>query len=319
MTATATTAPTTERTAAAEWRAIGVAVRLVVDCPKLLGPARRILEDDVAALDRTCSRFRPDSELMALDGTAHDGAVRVSPLLAEAVGAALDAAARTDGAVDPTLGQALRDLGYDRTFSALAADGPAVRVRVVDPAAWQRVELDRAAGTLRLPPGIRLDLGATAKALGADRSAARIHAELGIGVLVGLGGDIAVAGPAPDGGWPVRVQDRPGALQEEPDGPVQTVALHGGGMATSGISARRWTRGGRTLHHLLDPRTGMPAATPWRTVTVVAPSCVEANTASTATVVRGEAGLAWLEGTGLPARLVTLDGNVTRIGGWPAA
>jgi len=133
---------------------------------------------------------------------------------------------------------------------------------------------------------------------------------------VSLGGDVAVAGPGPDGGWPVRVQDRPGPL-DAPDEGAQVVALHGGGMATSGITARRWTAGGRALHHLLDPRTGMPAVTPWRTVTVVAPSCVAANAASTAAIVRGPDGLAWLGGTGLPARLLALDGAVTTVNAWP--
>jgi len=319
MTATGTL--TTTRSAAAEWRAIGVTVRVVVGSPEALPAATALLREELDRLDRTCSRFRADSELRALDA-ASGREQPVSPLLAEAVAVALAAAAGTGGAVDPTLGAALTDLGYDRDQGALPADGPAVRVRVVDPQAWRRIVLDRDAGTLRLPVGVRLDLGATAKALGADRAAARIHRELGTGVLVSLGGDLAVAGPGPDGdpdgGWPVRVQEAPGPLSEVPAGCTQTVTLHAGGIATSGITARRWVRGGRALHHLLDPATGLPARTPWRTVTVVAPSCVAANTTSTATIVRGDAGLDRLARTGLPARLVALDGTVTRTGGWPA-
>jgi thiamine biosynthesis lipoprotein len=315
-----TAAPAVGTTATAQWRAIGVDVHLVVTEPHLLAAARSLLEAELADLDLACSRFRPDSELVRLDATAGGGtAVAVSPLLAEAIGVALDAAEATQGAVDPTLGQVLSDLGYDRTFTTVAADGPArrIRVRIADPAGWRQVALDREAGTVRLPAGIRLDLGATAKALGADRAAARIHAELGTGVLVGLGGDVAMAGPAPDGGWPVRVQDSPGPLDGPAPGPRQTVALLSGGLATSGIAARRWTRGGAELHHLLDPATGMPARTPWRTVTVAAPTCVRANTVTTATLVRGDDGLAWLVATGLPARLVAQDGTVTRVGGWP--
>jgi thiamine biosynthesis lipoprotein len=318
-------------TSTAEWSAIGVTVQLAVTDGDLLPAARALVEDEIAALDLACSRFRPDSELVRLSDPAAGREraaagreratagrdVPVSALLAEAISVALAAAEATGGAVDPTLGTALTDLGYHRDFATLDADGPAVRVRLVDPGAWRRVRLDAVAGTVAVPDGVRLDLGATAKALGADRAAARVHAELGTGVLVSLGGDLAVAGPAPDGGWPVRVQDRPGSLQLVPDGPVQTIALQSGGLATSGTAARRWTRGGRWLHHLLDPRTGLPVATPWRTVSVAAASCVQANTATTATMVMAGDGLDWLAATGLPARLVAADGTVTRLAGWP--
>jgi thiamine biosynthesis lipoprotein len=302
------------RVAAADWTALGVRVRLVVTEPEHLAPARALLEQELADLDLACSRFRADSELVRLPS---GGTAVVSPLLADAVAVALDAAATTDGAVDPTLGAALSGLGYDADFAALPAGGPPIRVAVADPAAWRRIVLDRHEHTVRLPAGVRLDLGATAKALGADRAAARIHDALGAGVLVSLGGDIAVAGPAPDGGWPVRVQDTPGSPDVTPDGPACTVALHAGGLATSGTTARRWSRGGQWLHHLLDPSTGMPVHSPWRTATVAAPSCVAANTASTATIVKANGGLGWLRRTGLPARLVAADGTVTTVNGWP--
>jgi FAD:protein FMN transferase len=304
---------------AAEWQAIGVTVRLVVARPETLADARALLESELAALDLACSRFRPDSELVLLDGAR--GPVPVSPLLADALEVALDAARETGGAVDPTLGQVLHDLGYDRTFSDLRPSGEGVRIRMVDPQAWRQVRLDRSGAApafVQVPAGVRLDLGATAKALGADRAAARIGAELATGVLVSLGGDVALGGPAPDGGWPVRIQDSPGRLDAEPTGPTQTIALNAGGLATSGVTARRWTRGGQELHHIIDPHTGLPAHSPWRTVTVAGPSCVRANTASTATVVLGDRGLDWLEATGLAARLVGVDGNVVRVGGWPA-
>jgi thiamine biosynthesis lipoprotein len=317
------TAPTdTAEVTAAQWPAIGVTVRLVVTDPTTLAEARALLEQQLAELDLACSRFRPDSELRRLVAGRPQP---VSALLAEAIGVALDAAAATDGAVDPTLGAVLSDLGYHDDFAALAADGPPVgiRVRTVQPAGWRRVRLDRAERSVEVPDGVQLDLGATAKALGADRAAAAIHAALGTGVLVSLGGDLAVAGPAPDGGWPVLVTDRAPepaagpALAAPDDVPAQTVALHGGGLATSGTAVRRWSRGGHWLHHLLDPSTGLPARTPWRTVTVAASSCVRANIVTTATMVRGEAGRDWLAATGLPARLVSQDGRVTLLGGWP--
>jgi thiamine biosynthesis lipoprotein len=163
---------------------------------------------------------------------------------------------------------------------------------------------------------VSVDLGATAKAFGADRIAARAHAVTGTGVLVNLGGDIAVAGPPPEGGWIVRVADR----HDSPDdAPGQVVALQAGGLATSGTAARRWRRGGRLLHHLVDPATGGPADTCWRTVTVTADTCVDANTASTAATIIGPAAPEWLAERGRPARLVDVEGRVVRVGGWPAA
>jgi thiamine biosynthesis lipoprotein len=165
---------------------------------------------------------------------------------------------------------------------------------------------------------VRLDLGATAKAWAADRSAARLATALGCGVLVSLGGDIAVAGETPPGGWRVRVQDVTGRPEDPPVGPSAVVAIRDGGLATSSTTARRWRRGGDVLHHILDPRTGLPAPPCWRTVSVAAASCADANTASTAAIIRGRDAPGWLTSLGLPARLVDEAGNVHTVGGWPA-
>jgi thiamine biosynthesis lipoprotein len=244
--------------------------------------------------------------------------VTVSPLLAEAIAVALRAARLTDGDVDPTVGAAMNAVGYDRDFSLVRRDGPAVRLTIKTIPGWRQVEFDEQARLLRVPPGVRLDLGATAKAWAADRSAGRIAATLGCGVLVSLGGDIAVSGQPPAGGWRIRVQDISGRPEDPPAGPSTVVAIHGGGLATSSTAARRWRRGGDVLHHILDPRTGLPAAPVWRTVSVAAASCTDANIASTAAIIRGHAAPAWLTGLGLPARLVGEAGQVHTIGGWPA-
>ena len=164
---------------------------------------------------RACSRFRPDSEL-ARSITPTAGRSRLSPLLAEAVAVALRAAELTGGDVDPTVGEAIVAAGYDRDFTLVPADGPALNLVVRAVPGWHQVRLDLGSRTLTMPPGIRLDLGATAKAWTADRAAARVAATLGTGVLVGLGGDISVAGPAPDGGWRIRVQDVTGRPEEDP-------------------------------------------------------------------------------------------------------
>jgi thiamine biosynthesis lipoprotein len=171
--------------------------------------------------------------------------------------------------------------------------------------------------SLTLPAEVQLDLGATAKAWAADRSAARIADRTNSGVLVSLGGDIAVAGPPPAEGWRIRVQDVTGPPGETPEGPYALIAIRDGGLATSSTTARRWQRGGDVLHHILYPRTGLPAAPVWRTVSVAAGSCADANAASTAAVIRGRRALGWLTGLGLPARLVDATGAVFTVVGWP--
>jgi thiamine biosynthesis lipoprotein len=300
----------------ADWTAIGTLVRVVVTDAAALPAAKRILVADLAALDLACSRFRADSELRRLD--EHGGRpVPVSPLLAEALATALEAAWRTDGDVDPTVGEAMAAIGYDRDFAQVRPDGPTLRLVPAPAPGWEGVELDRDRGTVTIPAGVRLDLGATAKALASDRAAGRIFAETGSGVLVSLGGDLRAEGPTPDGGWQVRVQDVTGHPDAGTDGPVAHVALHGGGLATSSTAARRWVRGGDLLHHLVDPRRGLPAESPWRTVSVAAPTCVAANTASTAAVIRGVRAPRWLESLGLAARLVDVEGRVRTVGRWP--
>jgi thiamine biosynthesis lipoprotein len=196
----------------------------------------------------------------------------------------------------------------------LARDGDRFRASFAPVPGWKLVELDAPQRRVRIPKGIELDLGATAKALAADRAAAVAHELTGTGVLVSLGGDVSVAGPAPDAGWPVRVADDHAAPLGD-GGPVFAVAA--GGLATSGTTVRRWKAGNVTLHHIIDPRTGRPADTPWRTVTVAAGTCVKANVASTAAIVLGDGAPAWLVARGLPARLVAADGSVRAVAAWP--
>ena len=281
-------------------------VRLVVEDDRALAPATADLYALLDRVDAAASRFRPDSAL----SVANARAGRPTPiprLLVELVGAALDAAADTAGAVDPTLGRAVQRLGYDRDIREIAPDGPAYLTP--SPGRWRAVTLHRGAGLLTVPVGTALDLGATAKAWTADRAAAELAARYGTGVLVELGGDLAVAGERP-GGWIVRVAEREGA-------PGQNVTLERGGVCTSTTTIRTWRRGGRTVHHLLDPATGQPATGPWRTASVAAGSALAANTASTAAIVRGETAVEWLTARGTAARLVGQDGAVVRTPGWP--
>jgi thiamine biosynthesis lipoprotein ApbE len=249
-----------EGIAAADWEALGTLVRLVVTDSHRLARVRELVECEVAEIDACCSRFRMDSEIVALNASAGTGWVAVSALLFEAVAVALHAARLTGGAVDPTVGTALAAVGYDRDFTLVrraGGPGPAVQVQAVP--GWRQVRLDTARRRIQFPAGILLDLGATAKAWTADRVAAGGCAVAGCGVLVSLGGDIAIAGPPPRGGWRIRVQDRTGLPAHAPDGPSAVVSIQSGGLATSSTAARRWRHGSMELHHIIDPQTGLPA------------------------------------------------------------
>ena len=295
--------------------ALGTSAALLVEPDDSLARARELLESEIDAIDVACSRFRDDSELTRANRNAGSW-VDVSPLFLEALDVAVRAARLTDGLVDPTIGAALRVLGYDRDFERVSRDGPPIRVSVGYVAGWQRIEIDRPRSRVRVPLAVELDFGATAKALCADRAASAIAHETGASVLVSLGGDVSVSGPPRDGGWTVLIADEHSTAVDEAD---ERVAIASGGLATSGTAARRWTRGGRVLHHVIDPARGLPASEHWRTVSVQAASCVDANIASTAAIVMGAAAPEWLEGRSLPARLVGVDGTIVRVGGWVGA
>ena len=297
----------------ASWQALGTQAVLAVTEEEALHEARKCVEREIAAIDKTCSRFRPDSELVRLNARSGEKTA-VGELLLEALSRAFAAAAATDGLVDPTIGRTLRLAGYDRTFRVVRNRNGSMRPTFVRDPDWTSIELDVERRTVRVPRGVELDLGATAKALAADRAACNTHAATGIGVLVSLGGDIATAG-APAGGWPVRIADD---HAEPPESPGPVVVLSEGGLATSGTTVRRWASTAGTLHHIIDPRTGRPAPSEWRTAAVAAASCVDANTASTAAIVLGDAAGDWLSERRLPARLVRYDGVVQTVAGWPA-
>ncbi len=189
--------------------ALGTFATVLVTDPAALGEAHRLLAAELAAIDAACSRFRDDSELSRVNH-ARGRPVEVSPLFADALTVALDAAELTDGDVDPTCGQSLARLGYDRDFALARQCTDPLRQPPMPAGGWRRVELDRGHPAVRVPAGILLDLGATAKALAADRAAAAVQAAVGGGVLINLGGDLRVAGDPPDGGWPVGIADDAG-------------------------------------------------------------------------------------------------------------
>ena len=284
---------------------------MVVTDPTAVVKASRILDDELDRVEAVASRFRDDSEIRRLEELADGRPHPVSADMEEALAIALWAAEVTDGAVDPTVGGALERIGYDRDFADLAG-GINGSLPASEPVpGWRTVELDTATGTVTLPTGTALDLGATAKAWAADRAAYAIATRLGCGVLVSLGGDIAVHSAPPEG-FVIGVSDVCG----DHDAPT-AVSVRSGGLATSGIGHRHWLLGDTEVHHIIDPATGLPVVSTWRTVTVAANSCVDANTASTAAMVMGERAPTWLADQGLPARLVRTDGSVETVAGWP--
>ncbi|MFN8080977.1 MAG: FAD:protein FMN transferase [Kineosporiaceae bacterium] len=298
-----------------DWRALGTYVFLGVADGDRLDEARDLAEHLLGEVDRTCSRFREDSDLMRANQAAGEW-VDVSPLLVEAVEAALDVAASTEGLVDPTLGKALVALGYDRDLDAVrersggGTPGPADLPPMPGRSGWREVRTDPA-GRLKVPDGVALDLGATGKAFAADVISVAL-ADQGIDCILSLGGDVAV-GRSGDAvhPWPV-------SLSERPEGEVvETFTLTEGGVATSTTVHRTWTHQGRAVHHVLDPATGLPVQRTWRTVTVRAGTCLAANAASTASLVLGERADRWLTDRGFAARLVSQDGSVRTLGGWP--
>lgn len=299
--------------ASLSFSALGTTASVVVEDATQLDNAVDLLAIELWSIDLACSRFRDDSELVRVNARAGE-TVEVSELFTVALRTALDAAEETNGLVDPTLGAHLRNVGYDRTFSLVRERerwtiAPLARTQ----GQWQQIEVG--AGYVRIPRGCELDLGATAKALAADRAAERIARETGTAALVSLGGDIATAGDTPAGGWCIRIADDHGAPLDTP-GPC--VCIETGGLATSSTAVRRWRTDDGEAHHLLDPRTGLPASSPWRTVSVAAQTCVDANVASTAAMLLGDRAPQWLAERGLPARLVSNDGSAVHVFGWPS-
>jgi FAD:protein FMN transferase len=289
-------------TAHVDWEQWSCRMRLVVTDGSVLPAARELVDSYLAKVDDAANRFRDDAEIVRL--ASRTGWVTLSPTLADLLGEALEAARFSDGDVDPTVGAAMRRIGYDRDLELVTGGSGPVRAVVRPVPGHRRVRL--VGGQVHRPVGTELDLGATAKAVAADRAAELVHKAFGTGVLVALGGDIATAGPSPAGGWQVVVEDGD-----------EQVGLPGGAIATSSTVARRWQRGARTFHHVVDPRTGQPARRVWRTVTVAAGTCLHANTVTTASLVRGERAFEWVRELGLPARFVREDGRVVTTPGWP--
>ncbi len=285
------------------FRAMGTEMELLVDAEgaeAALGAA----EHEFHRLEALLSRFRADSELSRLNEA---GELEAGPDLLRVVELALAARERTGGRFDPTVHDALVAAGYDRSFELVlaGADGGGGGVhlpRRLHPPTSLGSEVAIEHGWIRLAAGVRLDLGGIGKGYAADR-AAEVLATAGP-CLVNAGGDIATRG----GAWPVGV---------ETAGEPLTLELSGSSaLATSGADRRRWRRGGRELHHLIDPRTGEPAESDLLRVTVVASDAAEAEVVAKALFLAGAArATAEADTAGTAAVLVTDDGHTILTGG----
>jgi thiamine biosynthesis lipoprotein len=234
------------------------------------------------AWERLFSRFDRGSTLSRLND-AGGVAVPVEPAFLELLARAMRAVVETGGRFNPAILPRLEALGYDRTFAAIGTGSPPPASAPAPAPVWDDVLLDRARGTVRLPAGMRIDLGGIAKGAFVDRLAARFAAWPG--GCVNAGGDLVAWGEPPDG-------DRWRVALATPGGAGLTLALdpHGSaGVATSGTGRRQWQVNGNRRHHLVDPATGMPAVTPLATATVVAASATDAEIAAKHLLLGGDA------------------------------
>ena len=298
-------------TASAIWNDWSCRVRVTVTEADKLIAAKQHVTELMAEVSQAANRFEPTSEISRINDSA-GRMIPVSGRTIALVDAALDAAAETGGAVDPTIGLHLLRAGYAKDIEEIRDRFVCVPDIASEPqqADWTQVRVDHDFGLVGIPAAMSLDLGATAKSWTADIAAYAIANSLNTGVLVEIGGDVAVAGIKKDP-WQVGVSERAGE-------PGQLIGLTHGGLATSSTAARRWRTVSGEAHHIIDPRTGRPSEGRIRTATVWAPSTMKANTASTAAIILGDEAAEFLLELGLAARLVDITGRITTIGEWPA-
>jgi thiamine biosynthesis lipoprotein len=284
------------------FEAMGSRITVVVDdaggaTESALENVSRWFEDWESVL----SRFRSGSELNRLQGYLGEE-FKASPTLCAVLAEAVRAADYTDGFVTPLVREALQAAGYEESFEEgnfSPASDPRTAIRIPD---WRSIQCDPSGGRVALPRGSHLDLGGIAKGWAAGQAAALLAAHGP--ALVDAGGDIAVSGARADGSpWPVGVGD-----PFTPSELLLTIALSRGGVATSGRDYRHWVQSGKPRHHIIDPRTGEPAATDVLAATVIGPdSCTAEAGAKAAFILGSRDGIAWLDEHAELAGMLVLD------------
>lgn len=297
--------------------AFGSTIGLWLTDPESLASAEGVLRDWVARVDLGCSRFRPDSDLSRVNAAAGT-AVAVGRELLDATETALELALDSDGWYDPTVGAAVIAAGYDRPMAQIVDSGPGPVTSAAPAGRWREVVVDRRAATVTVPEGVELDLGGSAKGWAVDRALALVAEAVGpsVGVCISAGGDLAATGPAPAGGWPVRISHSINDAAAKGD---ERIRLFRGAVASSGAVRRAWRVDGKRFHHLVDPRSGRPGTERWRLVTVHSAQCAWADAAATVAWLMGDAAAGWLESRCLTARLVDPDGQARWVGPETAA
>jgi len=270
------------------FRAMGCDMLAVIDSkakPALLDQVPNWFDE----WEQVLSRFRIDSELTRLNQT-HETPIEVSDTLWDVFQTARQAEVMTNGLVTPTLLDAIIEAGYDRPFDKL----PHLAAPVSDAPHKTSLQLkmirfDVSTHTITLPMDIGLDFGGSAKGWAAHQAVIRMQFEGP--ALMDAGGDIAISAPRLDGSpWQIGIAD-PFHKGEE----AQTLFIESGGVATSGKDRHRWTKDNLLQHHIIDPSTNLPAETDLLTVTVVAPTVMQAEAIAKAAFILGSrTGMDWL-------------------------
>ena len=274
----------------------------------MIGPepksSLRMVEESFRYFEQLLSRFRPHSELSHLN-ECQSPAFRASDDFFAAVEASIWAAQQTSGIYDPTILGCLEAAGYDCTFSAIAnprplfeninsvESSPAIKrvsERISTGFDYRYIEMDPFTHTIILPPGLRIDLGGMGKGWTVDR-VVDLLCEKGH-FLLNAGGDLyAYGSPGPQKGWDVHL-----AHPLVPDLNYASLAVDHHAVATSTIARRRWVKKGTVQHHLIDPRSGLPAKTDVISVSVIAGRAFTAEIYAKAALILGlKAGLFFLE------------------------
>ena len=284
-----------------EFHAMGCEMMVALDHPDA---AREIEQVPVwfEHWESLFSRFRLDSELSRVNGSPGTP-LQVSTEFAEVLELARAVEGQSDGLVTPLLLDALLEAGYDRSFELLAPapDDPGPQPRRV-PSTLPQIEWEAATRTLTLPPGLHLDFGGLVKGWAAHQTVERLGR---VGpALMDAAGDIAVGRRQVESeGWPVGVAD-----PFHPPLNLALLRLENCGVATSGKDRRRWQQNGNWRHHIIDPRTGLPAETGVLTATVIASTSIQAEwAAKTSLLLGGQAGLEWLDANPELAGLLVLE------------
>jgi thiamine biosynthesis lipoprotein len=262
-------------------------------------------------LEACWSRFRPASDISRLN-LADGRPLRVDPVTITLIDTMIDAWRTTEHRFDPTILPALMEAGYrasiDDPGRVTILPSGAMHIGGFDhgEATLEHVEIDRGAGTVRLPPGLVIDAGGIGKGLAADLSVAHALRSGADGAMTSIGGDIAMGGRPPEGGWIVHVEH-----PDDDHGMLGTISVTGGGVATSSTRSRRWSQQGVEHHHVIDPWTSAPSMTDLSSVTVIARSGWLAEAHATAALLSGSCEvIEYLDRHDLSGLAVTGDGTI---------